>query len=238
MRWLRMEFTPRVKEDNPDPRIACVLLLDTSGSMEGAPIQHLNEGFAQFCDQIKEDDLARKRAEVAVVTFGGQARLAIPFSEGRDLEPKAFMAGGTTPMGAALDLGLAQLTERKRAYRQAGLEYYRPWLFVLTDGAPTDGSVFADAAGRVRGLEKAKGVSVFPVGVGERADLVTLANLSDKRDPVTLTNLNFAGFFTWLSSSLSAASASQAFGPDDATVAQEEVGEQIPLPPVRGWASA
>src|SRR5688572_33007518 len=129
-----MDFTPRVKDDNPDPRIACVLLLDTSSSMSGEPMDELNRGFALFCEEIKKDDLAKKRAEVAVITYGGRARVEIPFTEGRDLQPRQLAASGDTPMGAALNLALDQLAQQKQAYRQAGLEYYRPWLFVLTDG--------------------------------------------------------------------------------------------------------
>lgn len=69
-----MEFTPQVDESNPDPRIACALLLDTSSSMTGAPISELNQGFEQFCKDIKDDDLACKRAEISVITFDAAAR--------------------------------------------------------------------------------------------------------------------------------------------------------------------
>jgi|ERR1700761_153953 len=65
------EFAPRVNESNPDPRIACVLLLDTSGSMFGSPIEELNKGFGLFCQEIKDDELAAKRAEIAVITSTG-----------------------------------------------------------------------------------------------------------------------------------------------------------------------
>ena len=64
------EFAPRVNESNPDPRIACVLL-DTSGSMFGSPIEELNKGFGLFCQEIKDDELAAKRAEIAVTTWTG-----------------------------------------------------------------------------------------------------------------------------------------------------------------------
>jgi hypothetical protein len=60
------DFSPRVNEDNPDPRIACALLLDTSYSMSGKPIEQLNRGFGLFCEEIKKDELAQKRAEIAV----------------------------------------------------------------------------------------------------------------------------------------------------------------------------
>jgi len=229
-----MDFTPRVKDDNPDPRIACVLLLDTSSSMSGEPMDELNRGFALFCEEIKKDDLAKKRAEVAVITYGGRARVEIPFTEGRDLQPRQLTAGGDTPMGAALNLALDQLAQQKQAYRQAGLEYYRPWLFVLTDGYPTDGDVFTAAAGRVRETESGSGVSVFPIGIGKNADLDQLRALSSRRTPVRLTGLSFVEFFSWLSTSLSAASASNAYGTTDAP---DATTEQIPLPPA-GWATA
>lgn len=164
-----MEFYPRVNEANPDPRIACTLLLDTSSSMTGVPIDLLNRGFELFCDEIKKDELAKKRAEIAVITFGTTARIEIPFTEGRDIQPRRLTASGSTPLGAALNLALDQLQEQKEAYKQAGLEYYRPWLFVLTDGQPTDGPVFTVAASRVRDAEQIRGLSVFAIGVGESA---------------------------------------------------------------------
>ena len=229
------DFSPRVNESNPDPRIACALLLDTSYSMTGHPIDQLNRAFAQFCDEIKADTLAAKRAEIAVITFGGDARLEIPFTEGRDLQPRWLSADGATPMGAALNLALDQLTAQKQAYRQAGLEYFRPWLFVLTDGEPTDNKEFAAAATRLRQAEVAKSVSVFAIGIGADANLARLRDLS-ARPPLMLDGLNFGPFFTWLSSSLGSVSKSQAYGSSDARLAQAETTQQIALAPLT-WAS-
>ena len=231
-----MDFNPRVNEGNPDPRIACALLLDTSSSMSGDPITQLNRGFELFCDEIKQDELAKKRAEVTVITFDSTARVEIPFTEGRDLQPRHLTASGSTAMGAALNLALDELTAQKKAYRDAGLEYYRPWLFVLTDGEPTDGQVFTSAAARVREAEAAKGVSVFPIAIGSAANMGRLKELSGRRDPVKMDRLSFMEFFKWLSASLSAASASNAYAASDAGVAQAESTQQIPLPPATGWA--
>lgn len=231
-----LDLEARVKEDNPDPRVACALLLDTSGSMDGEPIRELNEGFRLFCDEIKQDPLARKRTEVTVVTFGGVARVEIPFTEGRDLEPRSFSAGGGTPMGAALELALNELMAQKQAYKQSGLEYYRPWLFVITDGSPTDGATFDAAAQRVRETEAAKGVSVFSVGVGSAADLSQLTTLSATRQPLMLKGYSFREMFMWLSQSMTVVSNSSTFGATDSGVAQAEAMEQTPLPPP-GWAT-
>ncbi|UNW12058.1 hypothetical protein MP631_18560 [Xanthomonas phaseoli pv. phaseoli] len=56
--------------ENPENRCACLLLLDTSGSMNGQPIEQLNAGLLQFQEELNADSLAAKRVEVAIVTFG------------------------------------------------------------------------------------------------------------------------------------------------------------------------
>src|SRR5262249_57102349 len=111
------------------------------------------------------------------------ACVEIPFTEGRDLQPRRLEAGGGTPMGAALDLALDQLDQQKQAYKEAGLEYYRPWMFVLTDGAPTDRDVFRTAAARVRQAEAERRVSVVGIGVGAAADTPPRARLFEPRAP-------------------------------------------------------
>jgi uncharacterized protein YegL len=231
-----MEFNPQVDDRNPDPRIACALLLDTSSSMSGTPIDQLNQGFEQFCDDIKDDELACKRAEISVITFDSSARVVIPFTEGRYLQPQRLHASGSTAMGAAINLALDELAAQKQAYKNAGLEYYRPWLFVLTDGGPTDGAVFSAAATRLKAAEAAKGVSVFGIGVGANANLVKLKELSAQRDPVKLDGVKFKEFFHWLSASLSAASQSGNHGHDDSAIAGKDATEQIALPSPNGWA--
>ncbi len=169
-----------------------------------------------------------------VISFGGVARVEVPFTEGRDIRPRRMSANGLTPMGAAIDMGLDQLEAQKAAYRQAGLEYFRPWFFVLTDGEPTDGPVFDAAVARLRAAEAAKRVSVFPIAVGQEANMQILGTLSKQRQPVRLLQTHFSEFFRWLSASLSAVSASQAFGANDNGVA---AAEQVALPAPTGWAT-
>ena len=55
--------------ENPEPRCPCLLLLDTSGSMEGAPIEALHQGLRAFKNELADDASASRRVEVAVVTF-------------------------------------------------------------------------------------------------------------------------------------------------------------------------
>src|SRR5208283_1562075 len=55
---------------NPEPRCACLLLLDTSGSMQGRPVAELNEGLLAFKDELMADGMAAQRVEVGIISFG------------------------------------------------------------------------------------------------------------------------------------------------------------------------
>lgn len=74
------EPSPNEFAENPEPRIPCILLVDTSGSMQGEPIRQLNEGLTVYKDACFADPLAAKRVEAAVVTFGGTVETQVDFS--------------------------------------------------------------------------------------------------------------------------------------------------------------
>jgi uncharacterized protein YegL len=231
------DLVARVNDANPNPRLACVLALDTSSSMsacEGgqSPIDELNDGFELFCNEISTDEVACKRVEIAVITFGSTAQVALDFREARDLQPQRFTANGLTVMGAALDLAADELTRQKQAYRSADLNYFRPWFFVITDGQPTDGPAFELAAQRICEIEAANGVNVFAIGVGGGADFAQLAKLSKVRAPLRLKGLSFKEFFLWLSASMATASRSKE--PSRDASGNTTSSEQVSLPAV-GW---
>lgn len=209
--------------DNPEPRCACVLLLDTSGSMSGESIAALNAGLQQFATEMREDRLAGKRVDVCVVTFGDRVDVVAEFGSAQDFYPQPLQAKGGTPMGEGIGVGLDLLATRQTEYRANGIVPYRPWIFLITDGAPTDS--WARAATRIREGEARKSISFYAVGV-DGADMDTLAQIS-VNEPVRLRGLAFTDMFRWLSSSLSA-------------VSRSSVGQQVtlanPAGPA-GWAS-
>lgn len=205
--------------DNPEPRCPCVLLLDVSGSMNGQPIDELNAGLQSFRDELSADTLAMKRVEVALVTFG-PVRVEASFQSASSFYPPVLSAQGDTPMGAAIRQGLDLLTQRKAEYRANGIAYYRPWVFLITDGAPTD--EWHAAAAAVREGEASKNFAFFSIGV-KGANMDTLRQIS-VREPLQLTGLRFRELFAWLSRSLS-------------SVSRSTPGTEVALPAPTGWAS-
>ena len=209
--------------DNPEPRCPCLLLLDVSGSMAGNPITELNAGLSTFRDALVSDSLASKRVEVGIVTFGGQVNVIQEFETVKSFYPPTLSSTADTPMGAAIKKGLEILRRRKDDYRTNGVSFFRPWVFLITDGAPTD--EWQNAAALIREGEATKSFAFFAVGV-ENANMDILRQIS-VREPLKLQGLRFQDLFVWLSNSMKSVSSSN---PGD------EVKLENPAGP-GGWAS-
>jgi uncharacterized protein YegL len=194
--------------ENPEQRCPCVLLLDTSGSMAGEPIAQLNEGLRSLQEELAADSLARKRVELALVTFG-PVKLESDFVTAENFTPPTLHASGDTPMGSAIKLAIEMVARRKDTIRNhlGPTMCLRPWIFLVTDGGPTD--EWQTAASKVHegDNDQKKAFSFWAVGV-QSANMQVLSQIS-KRPPVTLDGLRFRDMFVWLSSSLSGVAKSQ-----------------------------
>jgi uncharacterized protein YegL len=204
--------------ENPENRCPVILLLDTSGSMLGQPIEELNRGLAAFRQDVIKDAQASLCVEVAIVTFG-PVRLVQDFVTIDEFTPPELEASGTTPMGSAIEFALNLLEKRKQTYKDHGVLYYRPWVFLITDGAPTD--YWQNAAQRVKEAEEQRRVLFFGVGV-KGAEMKLLKQITPpERPPVMLNGLDFRELFVWLSTSMK-------------RVSTGKIGEAVALPPI-GW---
>jgi uncharacterized protein YegL len=225
-----MADTSRLEEavefaENPEPRCPCVLLLDTSGSMQGAPIAALNEGLRAFKDDLIKDPLASLRVEVAVVTFNTNVEVVQDFVTADQFQPPTLTATGATHMGTAIHRALDLIQARKDQYKANDIAYYRPWVFMITDGEPQGepANMVNQAAQRIKEDEANKRVAFFAVGV-ESANMARLGEIvCRERPPVKLPGLNFVEMFVWLSRSTQA-------------VTKSEIGDTVALPPP-GWVT-
>ena len=206
--------------ENPEPRCPCVLLLDTSGSMEGNSIFELNRGLQAFREEIFNDSMALKRVEIAVVTFG-PVRILQDFVTADLFRPPEMRAAGDTPLGEALNTGLNLLRKRKELLRNNGIKLFRPWIFLMTDGEPTDD--WKGIPSIIRQGEENKSFSFFALGVKD-ANFEVLGQIS-LREPMRLSGVRFKEFFLWLSASLK-------------NVSRSNPGDSVLLPDYKpyGWS--
>ena len=210
---------------NPAPRCPVMLLLDTSGSMEDC-IDELRDGLKQFLRETSDDETASMSVELEVVTFGGDGSIAAPFAPVNVINdnPPTLKATGSTPMGEALTLATQELRERRRLYKNKGISSYKPWVILMTDGAPNDD--WEEPARSMRSLGEQKKLQYIGIGIGERADFDTLRGILPVHPgPVKLKGLCFREFFSWLTDSLKSVSAS--------SVADQD---KIQLGNVNSWA--
>lgn len=209
---------------NRQARMALTLVLDCSGSMAGAPIAELQASLPLLVNHLREDKLAAKRIEIAVVLVGGDAPQLFDF-----VAPDAFMlpllvASGGTPLAEGLELALDAIDARRQAYIKSATKMYKPLLFVLSDGAPNpDPQKINAAVSRVQKSVEAKRVGVFPIAIGEQADTAFLSRLSPggckRLDP----QKGFGPFMEFVSDVAK-------------SVAASTVGAQVALPPTDAWS--
>jgi uncharacterized protein YegL len=191
--------------------------------MQGAAIAALNEGLQTLKNDLIKDPLASRRVEVAVITFDSAVNVVQDFVTADQFEPPTLRAEGLTHMGAAIHKALDMIQARKTQYRANGIAYYRPWVFMITDGEPQgeEANIVEQAAQRIRTDETNKRVAFFAVGV-ESANMTRLSQIV-VRTPVKLIGLNFGEMFVWLSASMQA-------------ISQSKLDEQVALPPP-GWGA-
>ena len=209
--------------DNSEERAPLVLVLDCSGSMQDEnKVQLLNEGLKTLASDLKADPIAARCGRVLVISFGGDSNVETmgDWTDAMDFTPPQLLAGGLTPLGAAMRCALDEVESQKTQMRAAGVSYKRPIIMLLSDGEPTDD--WQQIAADCKAAETAHKVNIMAIGIGEAANKATLGEFSNK-GALTLSGLKFKELFVWLSRSIRA-------------VSRAPAGGSVQLNPVDSWA--
>lgn len=199
-----------------EPHLACVLLVDTSTSMDGVAIDSLNQAINDFKTQTAMDAMAMKRVDVAIIEFNSDARVVQEFVPISHMQPIKLVANGSTAMGAGINLAIDKLKERNRLYASLGTPCFKPWIFMITDGEPygENESAFKEACKRIKD-EEGKGkhgkLKFFALGVEGYNKDVLFKMLEHQETPrvMELRDLNFGTIFDWMAQSMVAISVSR-----------------------------
>lgn len=217
---------------NPQERhIACILALDVSSSMDGKPIQELNQGLRDLDTSLRSDSEVLACVDLAIVTFGSKVDPKVYFRPASSFEPPVLKASGVTSMNEAFCVCLDAIEAQKQAYRDAQTAYSRPIFMPMTDGCPTDDAAFGDEAhSRMADAIARHKVSYIPVAIGAYADAEVLKSYYPDKDlqgePLQKVVLKaskdaFRDIFQWLSTSISSVAKTTA-----------PAGTPVTLPPV------
>lgn len=201
---------------NKDQKCPVVLVLDTSGSMVGQPIEELNKALISLRDEILGDPVLSQRLEVGIVCFDDDARVEKPIDL---LSPDSSMPtlepGGITNVVSGMNLAMQIVEDRKAFYRSNQEPFYRPYIVLFTDGAPTNtAEEIEELDQRIQQLSDNKKFVFIPFGVAG-ADMQLLAKLAAQSSDQRLANKavayqmtsveKFGDIFSFVSASIGAA---------------------------------
>ena len=176
---------------NSSMKFPLILVLDVSGSMtqrtpygRKTKIAELNEKVKMLLDYIKADPKASKITDLAIVTFGGEVQVLSGFNDVQNINFKPFRAYSSTPMGSAINVALDMVNARKKYYLDNGMEFYRPRIFLMSDGAATD--AYTKAAQRCSNMVDNREVKLYPIWIGEGEYDYILKEFSPELEPKTI----------------------------------------------------
>lgn len=200
-------------------RLPVYLLLDCSGSMMGEPIEAVRQGVKALISELRSDPQALETAYLSVITFDSSARQITPLTELMLFKEPELTAGGATSLGKALEILIDCINNEVRKSTETQKGDWRPLVFILTDGSPTDTERFNQAA---QSLKSVKTANIIACAAGSNAQTDCLKKITENVLMMnTLSAGDMAQFFAWVSGSIKMSSKSLDAKP----------GADIALPP-------
>lgn len=208
---------PKIQISNPgDRHQPCVILLDISGSMNGAegtpkgkrPIDELNNAIREFKSALESVEEANGCTEICLMTFHDEVEVIQSFRNADRFNLSTLTAGGLTSMNEAIEVAVDVIERQKDIYKQKGVFYYRPWLFLFSDGLPTDDEKESSAKRKLHSAIEGGHVIFFPTSIGGWADKKFLSSYypesvpEGKKSVLSPQKGEFKAAFRWLSNSL------------------------------------
>lgn len=183
-------------------RLPVYLLLDTSGSMTGEPIEAVKNGVQMMLHSLRQNPQAIETACVSIITFDSEAKQVVPLTDLASFRMVDVKASGTTSLGAALGLLADRLSTEvtKTTLEQKG--DWKPMTFLMTDGIPTDD--WQSGYSKLKSVNKGLLVGC---AVGSGADDTILKQITES--VIRLDNADsesIGKFFQWVTDSISATS--------------------------------
>lgn len=189
-------------------RLPVYILLDTSGSMRGEPIHSVNVGLQSMLSALRQDPYALESVHLSIITFDLEAKIYLPLTplDQVQLTDIDVPSAGATFMGAALELLAEQVTQQLQKSTDEVKGDWRPLLFMMTDGSPSDVYAYQQAIPVMQQLNFA---SIVACAAGPKAKQDHLLQLTNKVVVLdTMDAASFAGFFKWVSASVVVGSSS------------------------------
>lgn len=183
-------------------RLPVYLLLDCSGSMFGEPIEAVKVGLDTIVSTLRQDPYALETAYLSVITFDSSARQAVPLTELASFQSPQINASGCTALGEALTLVSQRADQEVTKTTPDQKGDWKPLVFILTDGEPTD-----DLNKGLAEFKKRKWGMVVACAAGSGANTNTLKNITECVVSLdTADRATIQAFFKWVSASVSTGS--------------------------------
>lgn len=200
-------------------KLPVYLLLDTSGSMYGEPIEAVKNGVQMLLSSLKQDPYALETVHLSIITFDNNAKQIVPLTEISSFQAPDLRANGQTALGEALKV-LAESADREVTRTTAEKKGdWKPLVFIMSDGEPTDS---LDSG--INEMRKRKFGIVVACAAGQNANVDQLKKITESVVRLdSLDNDSIKEFFKWVSASVSASSVK--------VDGNQEVGEIDELPP-------